>query len=134
MLALATRYCVLYCTISRQSDRGNFDPWGVAEKEEKKMKKKQVADNMEIPHTTMSCLKKVPPPRGVGGVQEPKSQKMSYSLMSPQGRERWPFFDRAPWKLNIDHSVSDINRKVSYSLGKAKSSTRPNRHSKNFHP
>ena len=89
---------------------------------------------MEIPHTTMSCLKKVPPPRGVGGVQEPKSQKMSYSLMSPQGRERWPFFDRAPWKLNIDHSVSDINRKVSYSLGKAKSSTRPNRHSKNFHP
>jgi hypothetical protein len=31
----------VYCTISRQSDRGNFDPWGVAEKEEKKMKKKK---------------------------------------------------------------------------------------------
>ena len=30
---------------------------------------------MEIPHTTMCGLKKVPPPRGVSGVLEPKSQK-----------------------------------------------------------
>ena len=81
---------------------------------------KQVADNMEIPHTTMSCLKKVPPPRGVGGVQEPKSRKMSYSLRSPQWRG-FPFFSgKLGWKATDQAQVSDNRSKVRYSLEKRK--------------